>query len=267
MATTLFMATATLYATAGALYLVHLSRGGEKLERWARLGLGTAVLLHVAFLASDFLSSGHAPAGNIQQTLGVLSLLISAGYLIQMRRWRLPGLGAFISPIALLFFLGAGLRESAPRMPLGLHRAVLYLHIGSSMLGTVLFALAFTVALGYLIQDRLLRSRRIGGLFNRLPALDVLDEMGLRLVTLGFPLFTLGIVAGSVWAVQLRAGALLLSAPHGFAALAWLFFAGVLLARVTMGWRGRRAAIGTILGFSCAAITLLGYLLRSAGGM
>jgi ABC-type uncharacterized transport system permease subunit len=267
MATTLFIATAVLYAAAGTLYLVHLSRGGEKLERWAGRALGTAVALHVAFLASELWLSGQAPPGYIQQTLAVLSLLISAGYLLQMRRGRLPALGAFITPIALLFFLGAGLRESVPRMPLGLHRALLYLHIGASTLGTVLFALAFTVALGYIIQERLLRSRRIGGLFNRLPALDVLDEMGLRLITLGFPLFTLGILVGSIWALKLRAGALITWAPHGFAVLAWLFFAGVLLARVTMGWRGRRAAIGTVMGFLCAVVTLLGYLLRDAGGM
>ena len=266
MATILFIATAALYATAGALYLVHLSRGGEQLERWAARALGAAVASHLAFLAVDLLLSRQGPAGNIRQTLMVLSLLIPAGYLVRMRRGRLPALGAFITPVALLFFLGAGLRESVSRIPPGLHRAMLYLHIGASTLGTVLFALAFTVAIGYIIQERLLRSRRIGGLSNRLPALDVLDDLGLRLVTLGFPLFTLGIVAGSVWVVKLQAGILFSWAPHGFAVLAWLFFAGVLLARVTIGWRGRRAAIGTVLGFACAATTLLGYLLRGWGG-
>ena len=261
MATILFIATALLYATAGTLYLVHLSRGGESLERWAARALVASVVSHGAVLAADLLLSGTGLAGNIRQTLVVLSLLIPTGYLVQMRRGRLPVLGAFITPITLLFFLGAGLREGVSRIPPGLHRAMLYLHIGASTLGTVLFALAFAVALGYIIQERLLRSRRIGGLFNRLPALDLLDDLGLRLVTLGFPLFTLGIVAGSIWAVKLQAGALLTWSPHGFAVLAWLFFAGVLLTRVTMGWRGRRAAVGTILGFACAATTLLGYLL------
>jgi ABC-type uncharacterized transport system permease subunit len=47
--------------------------------------------------------------------------------------------------------------------------------------------------------------------------------------------------------------------------LAWLFFAGVLLLRATGGFSGRRAAIGTMLGFLCAMAALAGYVLRTSG--
>jgi ABC-type uncharacterized transport system permease subunit len=139
--------------------------------------------------------------------------------------------------------------------------------VSASALGVVLFSLAFAVAVGYLVQERLLRRRKISGLFQRLPALDVLDALSLRFITIGFPFFTLGILTGAVWVIRRGDGFLSFLAPHGFAVLAWLFFAGVLLLRLTAGWRGKRAAMGTILGFLCAVLTLLGYVLRRMGGL
>jgi ABC-type uncharacterized transport system permease subunit len=57
-----------------------------------------------------------------------------------------------------------------------------------------------------------------------------------------------------------------LSAGQGFALLAWVFFGSVLLARAAAGWRGRRAAIGTMLGFLFSMAAIAGYLLRGFQG-
>ena len=106
---------------------------------------------------------------------------------------------------------------------------------------------------------QLLRRKHVIGVFQRLPALDVLDSIGLKSVTVGFPLFTIGLVTGTFWVAR---GGLGLSAGQGFGLIAWLFFGSVLLARVAAGWRGRRAAIGTMLGFLFALAAIGGYLLR-----
>jgi ABC-type uncharacterized transport system permease subunit len=84
-------------------------------------------------------------------------------------------------------------------------------------------------------------------------------------VIVGFPLFTLGVVTGSVWAARIGQG-LSFSTGQGFAVIAWFFFASVLLSRVAGGWSGRRAAVGTMLGFLCAMVAILGYVLRGVGG-
>ena len=100
------------------------------------------------------------------------------------------------------------------------------------------------------------------GVFQRLPALDVLDSIGLKLVTLGFPLFTLGVITGTLWLKESGFG---FSTGQGLGLLAWAFFGAVLLARAAAGWRGRRAAIGTMLGFLCTLATIGFYLLRGTG--
>jgi ABC-type uncharacterized transport system permease subunit len=261
--TLIFVVTSILYASSCALFFVHLARGGQKTVTWAFSILGAAIGAHVGFLAGDYLIAGHAPALDIHEALALLSLLIALGYLASMRKHRLTVLGAFITPVTLLLFLGAGLRRRVPPVPEEVRSALLPLHIGVNVLGIVAFALAFAAAVGYVIQEQLLRRKHVVGVFQRLPALDVLDSLGLKLVTIGFPLFTLGLVTGSVWAAQ---GGLGLSAGQGFALLAWVFFGSVLLARAAAGWRGRRAAIGTMLGFLFSMAAIAGYLLRGLHG-
>ena len=265
LTTPIFMLTAACYLVAGGFFSAHLRSGGERSAAWAARMLGVSIVAHVGFVIADYVQSGRIPLGTMHQTLALLSLLIAVGFLGTMRRHRLPVLGAFITPVTLLLFLGAGLQRATPDVPESVRSVLLPLHITVNVLGLAAFALAFGAAVAYLIQEQLLRKRQLGGVFQRLPALDVLDALGFRLVTVGFTLFTLGVVTGSIWASRSGNG-FSFSTGQGFALFSWLCFAGVLLTRVAGGWRGRRAAIGTMLGFLCAMAAIGGYLLRGVGG-
>ena len=133
-------------------------------------------------------------------------------------------------------------------------------------LAVTAFALAFAAGLAYVIQERLLRTKQLGGLFRRLPALDVLDTLGLRSVMAGFPLLTIGVVTGTMWAVRLNSGVLGLSPSQAMGLVAWGLFAAILFLRVAAGWRGRKAAIGTVLGFLCTLAVVASYVLRDVDG-
>jgi len=257
-----FALSALLYAGACAAFFVNLARGSKPSATWATRLLASAMAAHAGYLVSDYAISGRHPLESIQQTLAVLSLLIALAYLSTMRRHGMTAIGAFITPVTLLMLLGAGLRSSLPPVPEHVRSALLPLHVAMNVLGLAAFTLAFAAAVGYVIQERLLRTKHVVGVFQRLPALEVLDALGGRFVTIGFPMFTLGLMLGVVWAAKQSA----LSAAQGFAMLAWLFFGIVLLTRAIAGWNGRRAAIGTMLGFLCAMAALGGYLLRGLGG-
>jgi ABC-type uncharacterized transport system permease subunit len=261
--TPIFILTAALYAASCGLFFVHLARGGQRSVRWASRVLGAAMTAHLGFLVANFFWFGHGPIADIHEALALLSLLIALGYLATMSTHRLTVLGAFITPVTLLLFLGASLGGRVAEVPEGVRSALLPLHIAVNVLGIVAFALASAAATGYLIQERLLRQKHVVGVFQRLPALDVLDSLGFKLVTIGFPLFTIGLLMGTLWAARSHQA---LEAGQGFALLAWIFFACVLLARAAAGWRGRRAAIGTMLGFLCAMAALGGYLLKGLQG-
>jgi len=261
--TVTFLAAASLYALAGALYLVFAARGVETIGTWATRLLATAVIAHLAFLGADFAVAGNLPTADIRQALAVTSLLIAIGYLAAQQRYRLAVLGAFITPVTLLLFLGAGFHRNVATVPDEVRSALLPIHVSVNIFGVVAFALAFAVALAYVIQERLLRRKQLGGLFQRLPPLHVLDLLAFRLVTIGFPLLTVGIVTGAVVAARIGGDEAMFNVSRLTAMLAWLFFAGVLFLRVVAGFRGRRAAIGTMLGFICAVFVLVGYVIRA----
>lgn len=265
LTTLTFAGAVLLYVTATALFFLHLFRGGERTARHATWVMGGAAAAHAGFAASLIMADDHVLFASIHETLTLGSLLVAIAYLATMRQHRLTVLGAFITPVSLLMLLGAGLDARVARVPNEVKSALLPFHIIVNILGIVAFALAFAVAVAYMIQEHRLRHRQLSGMFHRLPALDVLDSLGLRLVTIGFPLFTIGMLTGSVWAVRTGHGHVAFSPGQGFAVLSWVFFGTVLLSRAAAGWRGRRAALGTVLGFLCAMVALGGYVIRGLG--
>src|SRR5205085_11714307 len=90
--------------------------------------------------------------------------------------------------------------------------------------------------------------------------LEALDTMSHRLVWVGFPIFTIALVLGAIWVSKL--GESLDRPEYPLAAVTWLAFAGLLLARQVYGWRGRRAARLTRAGFAAAIAVLAIYLIR-----
>ena len=80
----------------------------------------------------------------------------------------------------------------------------------------------------------------------------------------GFPLLTFGMVTGTFWLLRANGAEFYVSQMLGL--LAWAIFAAVLVLRVAAGWQGRKAALGTIMGFVCTLLVLAGYVVRAAGG-
>jgi ABC-type uncharacterized transport system permease subunit len=184
--------------------------------------------------------------------------------LLASYRMNVTILGAFVAPLSLMLFLASGLGSSYAPVPPRVQSVVLTLHIVANIMGLVAFALAFVAAVAYLLQERLLRRRQLTGAFQRLPSLGVLDTFGLRSVLVGFPLLTFGMVTGTFW--LLRSGGAHFYVSQALGLVAWAIFAGVIVLRVAAGWQGRKAAVGTMLGFAFTLLVLLGYAVRAAGG-
>jgi ABC-type transport system involved in cytochrome c biogenesis permease subunit len=136
------------------------------------------------------------------------------------------------------------------------------MHVTFSLLGTVAFAVAFIAGLMYLIQEHMLKSKHLDGLYRKLPALDFLDELNGKAISFGFPLLTLGIITGALFAEFARGSFLNWNAEQIGALGTWLFYLVVLLGRVTVGWRAKKAAYLTVVGFAGVVFTLVGVMLK-----
>jgi ABC-type uncharacterized transport system permease subunit len=262
----LFGATAAVYFAASVLFIADLAGAGRSgpgrmASRWAPRLVAIGVPLHAAHIVLWSVVLHVCPVEGIHFALSVAGLLACFAYVLARLRFRMDAVGAFVAPQALAFLLASrfvGPVDDEPR----LRSALLPFHVVSNLIGIALFTLAFAAAVAYLLQERRLKSKRFAGV-ERLPPIDALDRAEHRFLVAGFPLLTIGILTGTLWSREIEAGGAAEIARAVLSYASWVLIGGVLLLRAAAGWRGRRAAFGTILGFGLTVLVLVFYLVRS----
>jgi ABC-type uncharacterized transport system permease subunit len=133
--------------------------------------------------------------------------------------------------------------------------AWLTVHIILVLLGyaSLLFATAGSVI--YLFQERELKSKKPRRMYYRLPPLGTLDDLISKTMAFGFVFITLSIIAGATWAfVELQQG--WLTEPKiVISFITWGIYMALVFARVNAGWRGRKAALMTVVTVLCSVVT------------
>ena len=125
-------------------------------------------------------------------------------------------------------------------------------------LGEAAFALACGLGVLYLFQEHAIKTKNHGFIFKRLPSLELLDTAGYACIVTGFTLVTVGLITGFVYAKALWGRFWSWDPKEVWSGVTWLFYAALLHQRLTVGWRGRRAAIWAIVGFAVLLFTFLG---------
>lgn len=100
---------------------------------------------------------------------------------------------------------------------------------------------------------------------QRLSLAETIDNISYRIIGLGFPLLTIGIIAGAVWANEAWGSYWSWDPKETWALITWLVFAAYLHARITRGWQGRKPAILASVGFFVVWICYLGVNLLGKG--
>ena len=201
------------------------------------------ILLFVGVIARG-LSNGHVPWGNMYEFSITGALAFTGAYLAALRKYDLRWLGLFIS-LAALLTLGTAItllyRDSAPLVP-ALKSTWLVIHVIAAIISGGVFLLSNVIAGAYLYLDSRERAGGRPAWATRLPALDVLDQLSYRLVAFVFPLWTFSVIAGAIWAESAWGRYWGWDPKETWAFITWVAYAAYLHARVTVGWKGRRAA-------------------------
>lgn len=200
------------------------------------------------------------PAESVREAMGLLAFIVTGGYLVTSMRYRLTLGGAVVMPVSLVLLLLARLTpagEVSEDLTL-----IGRIHISLATLGVGVFALASALSAIYLAEDRALRNKDFDAMSfkDRGAPLEALDRLSHRVVWIGFPIFTVALVLGAVW--MARRGEHGARIEYALAAVTWVAFAALLVARQIYGWRGRRAARLTLEGFAAALAVILIYLMR-----
>ena len=216
-------------------------------ERAARIATAMMILGFLLLLAGVIargISAKHVPWGNMYEFSITGALAFTGAYLVALRKHDLRWLGLFVS-ISVLLTLGTAItllyRNSAPLVP-ALKSTWLVIHVVAAIISGGVFLLANVIAATYLYLESIESKGERKPWAKRLPDLETLDQLSYRLVAFVFPLWTFAVIAGAIWAESAWGRYWGWDPKETWAFITWVAYAAYLHARVTIGWRGKRAA-------------------------
>ena len=220
-------------------------------QKIALLFTAAGFLFHTLALVFRMKEAGYFPLTSLHEAISFFSWgVVLAFFLVELKH-RIYILGSFILPLVFLFLMSAAALPNEIRaLDPTLKSAWLGVHTTLSLLGVVGFAIAFIAGIMYLLQESFLKSKQFSPLYYKLPSLDLLDEWNRKAILFGFPLLTLGIITGALWAHFVWGSYWTSNNPKQTLSLGtWFFYLIVLHGRITIGWRAKKAAHLAIIGF------------------
>lgn len=259
---------AALYSVGLLHAILTLVRRREHLFRVALGAFGMGAIFHFVSIVEEGIVNNRCPVNNLYETLSMCAFLVVVVYLFVHWRYKLESLSVFIFPLVFVAVLVAtmGNPVSAWSNPI-VRQAWLTVHIVLVLLGFAALLFTAVASLLYLMQERELKAKKPRKLYYRLPPLGTLDDLISKSMALGFVLMTLAVIAASTWAFIEHKTEWIKQPAIDISFFTWGTYMLLVFLRTTAGWRGRKAALMTVmvLGFSAltwVAHARLGYLLK-----
>ena len=255
----LFLVVLATNALALIFYSVFFVKQKKNIRTLARFTLLTTGVLLTLYILFRYLQTGYTPITSQHETIVFFAWSVTWAYLSFQWRYTVKNFGAFISLLLfILLLLAAGASRTINPLPPALQSWWLPVNAGISVISYAFMALAFCGGIMYLLQERELKNKRFGYFFTRLPSLDALDQLNSHCLATGFILLTLGIITGSIWARQAWGAYWQWDPKETWSLITWFLYAAQIHQRFTAGWRGKRAAIMAVIGFTAVLFTLWG---------
>ncbi|MFH1674311.1 MAG: c-type cytochrome biogenesis protein CcsB [Pseudomonadota bacterium] len=246
-----------LLSTGG--YVAYVFRQDRKIHKIASILLWVGFIAQTVLLISRYVETGNVPVHNMHETLLFFAWSIAGVFLFFQLKFELMVLGAFMAPLATLIVCVASMlsREPVPGDPV-LKSIWLALHVVTIFMGNAAFAVAFGLAIIYLIQERQIKEKKTGFFYRRFPSLNRVDSMGYASIVVGFSMLTVGFITGAIYAQLIWGRYWSWDPKEVWSLITWLIYAALLHERLVAGWHGRRAAIMAIIGFAALLFTFFG---------
>jgi cytochrome c-type biogenesis protein CcsB len=227
---------------------VGAGRFGSLLAWFGVIFAGLAVLLRT-------IAAERGPYSNMYEFSLAFIFAVTLIYMVFERMYGVRQLGAIVITIAFgmslyVWTLPTSMREVDTLNPALQNQPLMTAHVSMAILSYATFAVSFAAAVLYLVASR----RKI----SWLPSAEMLDDIGYRAVTLGFPMLALVLILGSVWAYRAWGSYWSWDPKETSALFTWLVYGVYLHTRTLRGWRGTRSAVILLIGFGAVIFTYYG---------
>ncbi|WP_242614238.1 c-type cytochrome biogenesis protein CcsB [Actinomadura roseirufa] len=243
---------------------------------WVRLAVLLNVLgwaSHLGVLVSRGLAAGRWPWANMYEFLTAISFAAVTAFLVVMWRYNARFLGAFVMAAAVLALGIANLwlYDSVGPVSPALNSYWIAIHVTAAITSTGAFTVAGTATVLYLLKIREQggagsagegtgerAAGRAAGLLARIPSADTLDRLSMRVTTFAFPIWTATIIMGAIWADEAWGRYWGWDPKEIWSFVTWVLYAAYLHARATAGWKGRKAAVLSLVAFAALLFNFFG---------
>ena len=225
---------------------------------WAAVLLGFAGMMvrwYESYLVGPDI--GHIPVSNLYEVFVLFCLITALFYLYYEEHYATRQLGPFVMLVIsaavgflLWYMVTRNAHEIQPLVP-ALQSWWMKIHVPANFIGYGTFALASMVGIAYLCKSH-------GLLADRLPGLEVLDDIMYKAIAVGFAFFTIATILGALWAAEAWGGYWSWDPKETWALIVWLNYAAWLHMRLMKGLRGRAAAWWAIVGLLVTTFAFLG---------
>ena len=262
----LFLIALILYIISSINFILFFLKLNEKFLEYSTKSLIAGFVFHFFNFLIRFIQAKHFPVTTLYEALSFFVLVIVLFQIIIDLKYRVKVIGAFTVFLATLlmiidFFLPSNIHE----LPPALQSYWLPIHVIFSFLGNGMFAIACGIGILYLIQLKFLKNKKLTGIFFKLPSLETLDNLNYICLTIGFPLLSLGIITGSIWASSAWGSYWSWDPKETWSLITWFVYAALIHGRINARWRGKKSAIFSIIGFCVVLFTFIGVNLLLPG--
>lgn len=236
----LFWIAVGLYGLSACGYIFGLMAKNEKIFSFGLYSAVAGFIPHTMVIALRWMATGISPFFTISEsiTFGIFCAVLIF-IVFEFANKTVRPLGVLVMPVSFVLMGWAGtlIKDAAVQISPALQSGWIWAHIIGAATGFGAVLTAAGMALMYLLKEK-----KSGGIYERLPGIAVLDNLSYRFVAGGFIMYGLMIVSGAFWANQVKGNYWSWDPVEVWSLISWLTYGIYLHLRVTFGWRGKKLA-------------------------
>lgn len=235
-----FWTSVALYGVSAFAYIFGMIARQDNLFTVGQFSAVTGFVIHVTTISLRWTLTGVTPFVSISESISLgafMAVLIFLG--LQFSTARVRPVGAFVMPVVFVIMGWAGtlVQTVARQLAPALQSGWIWVHILGASAGFAAVLVAAGLGLVYLLKER-----KSGGIYDRLPSLADIDNLAYRFVAGGFIMYGLMMVSGCFWSNQVKGSYWGWDPVEVWSLVSWLTYGIYLHLRITMGWRGKKLA-------------------------
>jgi ABC-type uncharacterized transport system permease subunit len=248
-----------LYALGTLTVLGSLVFRAHAWQRVATIMMGVGFISHTIWIGTICSKTGHPPITNLPETTSFIAWTLLLVKIVLWLRYRVDAASFLIYPVVfLLLGISAVVQETYHPLEPELRSNIFIAHLLLTTVGIAALFVSVGFAVLYQIQERSLRAKTRGALWEWIPSLKVCDLVSYRSLTIGFAIYTVGLVAGILFSYRTATTAYAPGIKEYGAILAWIMFAGMLQSYIAGSYRAPRTLVMAAVAFVSIFVSLLG---------